>query len=350
MPTPRGKTVFVTGASGVIGQALLERLSSQLVICLVHKTELSGPNIETVRGDITKTRLGLDAAAFADLARRTDYIVHAAAETNFAASPKSTWQTNLHGTENVLELASLANAPVCHVSTAFAHFESIGQGRQEANAYEASKLKAETAFIESHLPGVIVRPSIVIGDAVRGAIRRFQGFHHALDLMLRGVLPVAPASPRARVDVMPLDIVAAVIAGFVEHEAVRGEYWVTAGLAALPFARMMTLWAENIQRLTGQRVKEPRIVDTDYVERLVKPVFLPAVPAEIRGLVEGSLQLLKYMTIEEPFPTSLPELQSLLGTPPLPDLELTVVRNIEFWARKRGFTPARVPAGGWSFR
>jgi hypothetical protein len=41
--TPR-RTVLLTGASGVVGRALLDRLPDMDVICLVHRRPVTGPS------------------------------------------------------------------------------------------------------------------------------------------------------------------------------------------------------------------------------------------------------------------------------------------------------------------
>jgi len=40
-------TVLLTGASGVVGRALLRRLGDLDVVCLVHRSPVSGPNVTT---------------------------------------------------------------------------------------------------------------------------------------------------------------------------------------------------------------------------------------------------------------------------------------------------------------
>lgn len=94
-----GKTVLVTGATGVLGQALIEKLSAATVLCLVHRTPLQSmpDNLVTVAGDITLPRLGLSESAFKDIASRIDCIIHGAAITNFAAPDDLIYRTNVTG-------------------------------------------------------------------------------------------------------------------------------------------------------------------------------------------------------------------------------------------------------------
>lgn len=330
----------MTGASGVVGQALLEKLTDTTVICLVHKTPVDAPNVITLKGDISKPQLGLSKDEFAALARRVDYVIHSAASTSFGESKDFTFKTNVEGTRHVLELAQEANTPFCHISTAFAHLEQIDAGHL-SNAYESSKLESEEVVRQSGIPHVILRPSVVIGDSQDGSMSRFQGFHFLCDLMVRGVLPVwVPCKPTAYMDLIPQDIIGETAAALVEHSEVTGEYWLTSGDRALQVGRAVTLWEQHIPRLTGRAIKPLRYVEPDVIDRLVRPVFLPSLPARTQMMVNQALELLSF-SVEQPLPSSLPELETKLGIDHMPDLELCLIRNAEFWARKRGFLQER---------
>src|SRR3954467_2211486 len=99
------KTLLLTGASGVVGQALLEKLTDYSVICLVHRTPVEGANVTSIKGDISKPRLGLSKEDFEGLAKKVDYVVHSAANTSFGESKDATFKTNVDGTRHVLQLA-----------------------------------------------------------------------------------------------------------------------------------------------------------------------------------------------------------------------------------------------------
>src|SRR5436309_1678652 len=97
--------ILVTGAGGVLGTALLEELRDEAPVCLIHESDLPGA-AECVLGDITRLRLGLDPAAYRELARRTRAIVHLAAVTNFDADASAIERVNVGGTINVLAFAA----------------------------------------------------------------------------------------------------------------------------------------------------------------------------------------------------------------------------------------------------
>jgi nucleoside-diphosphate-sugar epimerase len=338
-----GKTIFLTGGAGVLGQALLEKLSGGEVICLEHQKAIVGSNVRTLQGDICRPYLGLSPSTFEDLARRIDYIVHSAALTNFSRPEKVYFDINAQGTRRVLELAARAAVPICHISTAFAYSGRHVSDHYRTHAYERSKLEAERIVRDSGLSSVIVRPSIVIGDSRDGSMSSFQGFHFLMDLFVGRTLPV-PAASNALVDFVPRDLVAAVVMALTKRPDVTGEYWITAGEQAVPLERVVTLWVERLRCLTGRVVKQPRFVDADIIERLFRPAFLPALPPVTQMLIGRALELVKYFNITRPFPSSLGHLTAILGTPPLPNLELTLIRNVEF--RVHHFTSSQKSVPG----
>jgi nucleoside-diphosphate-sugar epimerase len=329
------RTIFLTGATGVVGRALLDRVTDVDVICVAHQKSLADSRVSVIQGDITRPLLGMSGAKFAELSRRIDYVVHSAAITAFNKPEKLIRDVNVVGTQRVLELAARAGAPVCHLSTAFAYSDQHVPPGYRTHAYEVSKRDAEQAVRESGIPSVIVRPSVIIGDSVDGTMTQFQGFHFLMDLIVRGSFPV-PGTPQSLVDVVPRDLVAAVLAGLVQRPDVTGEYWVTSGEQALTLAQVVSIWAEHWRRLTGQAIRRPRMVSPDIVDRLARPAFLPALPREVQVTMGHALHMVKYVNLTRPFPSSLGQLTGLLGSPALPSPELTVIRNVEYWARHTG--------------
>src|SRR5208282_5127009 len=91
------RTVLLTGASGVVGRALLRRLRDLDVVCLVHRSPVCGPNVTTVLGDVAKPMLGLAEQAYTELAARVDAVIHCAAITDFSRNAGSLEATNVAG-------------------------------------------------------------------------------------------------------------------------------------------------------------------------------------------------------------------------------------------------------------
>ena len=333
------RTVLLTGASGVVGSALLPRLRDFDVVCLVHRSPVSGPNVTTVRGDISKPMLGLSEQAYAELAARVDAVVHCAAVTNFSRTDGSLEATNIAGTEQVAAFAGAASAVLYHVSTAFVDTTVDGDRGRTAVGYAASKSAAEGVVRSSGVPHVILRPSIVIGDSGTGEIAAFQGLHQVAAGMFAGIVPMIPFDSAWPIDFVPADVVADAIACVAENRVSQGEFWITAGNRALRLDEAVTV-AVEVGRGLGVSVDMPRFVPPEMFDRLIGPVFLDALPGKIRRNVLRMLEFFTtYLQSGQTKPTSLDQLVAL-GARPLPDQRESLRNSLLYWAARSGYGQA----------
>lgn len=334
------RTVLVTGAAGVVGQALVPRLVDHGgcdVICLTHRSVMGAyapkrhaGTVSTVQGDVAQPDLGLGAREYRELAARIDSVVHAAAVTDFAVPDETLQRINVEGTEHVLAMADAAGAQFVHVSTAYLHTRSEGQRGHVAARYAASKHAAEAVVKASRVGHSIVRPSIVIGDSRTGVMSSAQGLHRAARAVLSGIAPILPFGASWPLDFIPQDVVADVVAGLVERERVGEELWVTAGQHALTLAQAVDVVVATGRQL-GIQVDTPRFVSPEQFDRIIAPVFLPALPANMRTTITRLLDFFAvYLDMNEPMPSSLPELEEQ-GIAALPDLAESLRRSLHHW-------------------
>ncbi|MEV0679095.1 SDR family oxidoreductase [Actinosynnema sp. NPDC050436] len=322
MPAPR-RTILLTGASGVVGQALLPRLTGHRVVSLVHNTVPAGAG-EHVRGDLTAPGLGLDPDRAHRLADEVDAIVHCAAVTDFTATADATHELNVLGTRRVLEFAERSGAVVHYVSTAFVARtdlarEDVREGMTDPSAYLETKRAAEQVVTGAGLPATIIRPSVVVGDSATGAIAKFQGLHTLIRAVLRGSLPLVPLRPGARVDFVPQDVLADAVANLVDAGVTSGDYWITAGEAALTTSAMIELCVRAGAR-HGVRAEPPRLVEPDMVERLIRPVFIDPLPRAVRRRFDDMIAMTALFANAAAFPSTLGDVP---GCRPLTTRDLT---------------------------
>lgn len=340
--TPR---LLLTGASGVLGSALLEEMDDIAVTCLVHRTPTRRDCVERVRGDISRPRLGLDRDEYKRLVGTTDVIVHAAATTDFTAGDAATYEMNVTGTANVLELAEAASADLYYVSTAFVQRASrVRDGGETCGgpgAYLASKQAAEDLVRSSGLPAAIVRPSVIIGDSESGQMATFQGLHALAGAFVKGRLPLVPLTPNAVVDFVPQDYVAAAIAALVRTRECRGELWLTAGDRALRASDLVDLSLEFAAEL-GREVHPPRFIAPEAIDRLIRPVFIDPLPEQARKRFDQMLNMTALFGADAAFPSSAGELERRFGVALPDDLRAAFVRSLEHWAIRKGL---RRPVG-----
>ena len=330
------RTVLLTGASGVVGRALLPRLGDFDVVALVHRSPVSGPNVTSVRGDVAEPMFGLAGRDYTELAARVDAVIHCAAVTSFNRADGSLEATNVAGTGHVAAFAAAAaGAVLYHVSTAFVDATADGDRGRTAIGYAASKAAAEQVVRASGVPHVIVRPSVVIGDSATGQIAAFQGLHQVAAGLFAGIVPMIPFDPSWPIDFVPADVVADAIACLVENRVAEGEFWVSAGEKALRLDEGVAVAVELAGDL-GVRVDVPRFVPPEMFDRLIGPVFLDALPDTIRRNVLRMLEFFTtYLQSGQIKPSSWDRLAAL-GARPLPDQRDSLRASLAYWAERSG--------------
>jgi nucleoside-diphosphate-sugar epimerase len=337
MSDPR--TIVLTGASGVIGQALLPALHGHEVICLVHRGDVPGASV--VRCDVTESRLGLSQSEWEDLAARADCIIHSAAVTDWAEPNERFQQVNVLGTQQVLDLAAVAEAPVFHMSTSFVRALAPDAPRRLDRSniivnYVRSKIESDGLVEASGLPHVILRPTNVLGDSATGSIARNQIVQLVSEMLLRGKVPIFPAHPETKVDAIPQDTVADATRALVEAGEVDSTWWLTAGEQAMTIGRAVELCVEFAERI-GRPVRPPELVPPDELDDAALADMSPMVRGFFARLVEFGHGLEACGT----FPSSMDDLERRLGVEE-PDWEGAYVRGLEHWAREKRFG---APAG-----
>lgn len=334
------KTIVLTGASGVVGKALLPELGDHEVICLVNRGTVDGDHT-IVRTDVTQPRLGLAPKAYDELARRADCIVHSAAVTEWGEPNDVIRTTNVEGTRNVLELVSAAGAPLYLMSTAFVSAIApdapltLPPTHIIVN-YVTSKLDAERLVRGSGLPATIFRPTNLIGDSRTGTIARNQIIQRVTGFVCRGRAPLYPTRRETLVDILPQDVLAKAVAAVIRDEDVGGDYWLTYGDRAFTIARALELCVEAMDGL-GRPIRPPTTIEPDEIDAHRDEV--EALPATARSLFGHLLEFSDGMTACGVFPSDLDLLTARYELPE-PSLERAFVRGLEFWARSKGLQPS----------
>ena len=165
---------LVTGANGLVGSHLVERLlfKDYQVICLVRKTSnlrwLSGLEVEYVYADIN------EKDSLKDVVKDVDLVFHVAGLTK-AKNREEYFKANCQGTKNLIEVCGEHNPRIkrfVYISSQAA----VGPGKDERpldetapcnpiTDYGKSKLEGEKIVLEfsSKLPVTVIRPPAVYG-------------------------------------------------------------------------------------------------------------------------------------------------------------------------------------------
>ena len=246
------RTFLVTGSTGAIGSAviplLLEDAGTDVYVLLradsdghlqqrrrellaYWGSELDGARtarIHVVRGDVSHPRLGLSPDRYEHLCACITNIIHAAGDVKLNQPLSTARASAVTAVERVLELAH--DRARRGMTPKIEHLSTVGvAGRRSGmipeapleagfgyhNTYEQAKAEAEAIALAASAAGVpltVHRPSMVVGDAHRGRIIRFQVFYYLAPFiagnLTRGVLP---RFKDVRLDIVPVDHVARAI-------------------------------------------------------------------------------------------------------------------------------------------
>lgn len=246
------KTVFLTGATGVLGGRILKDLL-QSTACRIHclargkdqahcrervrsflrvydDEDMLEPaflsRVTVLLGDVTQDRFGLSEGRYTELQNETDITIHAAANTSLLLKYKRLEPINVQGTGRIIEFClGTAEKTLSYVSTYTVMGDKtfdervrfrerdydLGQGFNHMN-YQRSKFRAEAMVRAAQARGLkwrIFRPGQIYGDSITGAYPHsstqvtglfYDLFRTAMDT---GVMPEA----YIHYDIVPVDYV-----------------------------------------------------------------------------------------------------------------------------------------------
>lgn len=288
--------LLLTGATGLVGSELLERLlhaRPERRIVLLSRREATRkqnihPRVTVAVGDLRAPTLGFGASQLAELQECLTEIIHCAAETRFHQPLEEARATNVTGTKNLLTFALRCPKleKFAHVSTVYVAGRSIGRIAEEPlrhlngflNSYQQSKYEAEELVTQhmTDLPAAIFRLSSIIGNSRSGRVRQFNYVHQLLKLFPRNVLPVAPGEPHAPVDLIPTDWASSALAYLFDSSFVPGRvYQLCAGPeGSLTVREMVELTTELFENHPKAKrwlpIRVPEMVSLSAYEKFVE--------------------------------------------------------------------------------
>ena len=345
------KTYLVTGATGAIGSALVPillgdadtrvrlllrarspdeldaRLESLYAFWQIAPTDRdTRGRVSALRGDVTSPRFGLDDADYRTLCGECTHLVHAAGNVRMNLPIEEARHCSVDSARHLIELAQrcVQLEKVDFVSTvgvggrrsgAVAEDWLLG-ARDFHNSYEQAKAEAEDvlrAQLAYGLPFTIHRPSMVVGDSTNGRIIHFQIFYHLCEFLSGSrTAGLAPHFGTARLDIVPADYVARIIAWSTTHDAATGRilHACSGPRLALPLAplrdHVRATFARAGRRLPRETTLPPRVFTA-----LLTAVGI-FMPREVRRAIRTLPVFLDYLATEQSF--SNEHSQALLAT------------------------------------
>jgi len=275
--------------------------------------------VQVYSGDVGQLNCGLDAASYQRLSAETTRVIHSAATVRFDHTLEEARRINVEGTRRMMDFAAKMRQlrSLAYVGTAYVAGEraelvresELDVGQSYRNTYEQTKAEAE-ALVRSRLgslPGVILRPSIIVGDSRTGATSSFKMMYWPLKIYARRLWRTVPGYPDAVLDIVPVDFVAAAVARLLFDEAALGS---TVHLCAGPRG---SATIEQIARRAMEyfHAPEPRFVDPKLFFAAIRPLLFLALWGRKRRVLRDGRAYRDYFTMRMQFDTSNAE--RLLG-------------------------------------
>jgi nucleoside-diphosphate-sugar epimerase len=322
--------ILVTGATGFLGVQLVRELlerkpNATLALLIRNRAGQSGQQradsfvpladrsrVQVLSGDVSQPNCGLDPAAYGRLSAETTRVIHSAATVRFDHSLDEARSINVEGTRHILDFAGGARRlrSFAYVGTAYVAGErsdlvrenELSMGQSYRNTYEQTKAEAE-ALVQSRLgslPGVILRPSIIVGDSRTGVTSSFKMMYWPLKIYARRLWRTVPGYPDAVLDIVPVDFVASSVAQLLFDQAALG---CTVHLCAGPRA------SATIQQVAHRAMEyfngpEPRFVDPGFFFAVVRPLLFLSLWGRKRRVLRDGRAYRDYFTMRMQFDTS----------------------------------------------
>jgi len=237
-----GARVLVTGASGLLGRSVAQRLVAEgYRVTVLQRGTSALQGVDEVRGSLS------DPAAVARATQGQDAVIHMAAKVSVSGAHEVFVEVNVRGTERLLEAARTAGVTdFLHVSSpSVAHSGAslIGAGAEPADPDHAvgsyAKTKAQAELIaEAHgrsdLNVLILRPHLVWGPGDGQLTSRI------IDRARSGRMPIL-GSGAALVDSLYIDnAVDAFLAGLRRLPQIAGQRLVLTNGEPRPIGELIT--------------------------------------------------------------------------------------------------------------
>lgn len=325
------RKIAVTGATGFLGSHLCERLlrDGYPVSILARDPQkaraLEGRVANTVIGDIT------DPGALAELVSGAEIVVHLVSNFRTASGPPESYvQTNLRGTENVLEAARAAGVRrLVHCSTigVHGHVRSTPADEQSpyhpGDLYQQTKMEAELACRREMDKGgmeiVIVRPCSMYGP---GDLRMLKMFRM---LAKRRFFLIGPC--RENFHAVYIDDIVEGFMRAITTPGIAGETFIIGGPRYLPLGE----YIETAARAVGAPPPRVRFPYSLFISAawLCEMICVPL-------RIEPPLHRRRVRFFRNNRAFSIDKARRLLGYEPAVDLEEGMRRTVA-WYRENGY-------------
>lgn len=267
--------VLVTGGSGFVGRAVVERLVEQghtpRVLVRNPQSLNDLPGIETITGDITRPE------TFSAQLQGLDAVIHLVGIIREYPGRGITFD-KLHrqATENVLKAATDAGIK------RYLQMSANGTRAEALTAYHQTKWAAEELVRKSALEWTIFRPSLIHGPR--------DMFVNLLARLVK-LLPVVPVMGDGQYRLQPVHV-EDVATGFVaalDHSDTIGEHFSCCGPESHSYDQILDLIGQALGRRRIIKLHQPLALMKPLVGTLQHIPLFPMTSDQLQMLLEGNV-------------------------------------------------------------
>ncbi len=260
------RQIFVTGASGFIGQNLIERCARSADYSITALTRRPLPELAS-NADQPRQVVGdlLEPDAYQAALAGCDAVVHLAAATGRAA-PKDYQRVNVEGTRALLQACKAAGV------RRFLYVSTIAAGYPDQSYYPYAKTKAQAEALvrESGLDFAIIRPTLVLGEKspIWNTLIKIAGLP---------VIPLFEGARPVRVQPVHADDVVRGIELLLKSGRFEGDVLELGGPRPLTFREFLGLTQTALRGAPGRIVRLP-LGPIRALLAAMEPVLRPLMP------------------------------------------------------------------------
>lgn len=308
------KTIFLTGATGLLGSYLLKCLLQRgdRVYALARSKDSIDPkdrivsliefwdqdisdktyDLTVIEGDMAQKNLGLSHNDLFALSKEVEEVFHCAAVINYSWSYEEIEKINVSGTREVFDLSMLWNErknfeKVNYISTGYVCGDYKGifsevhlDVKQRFNtAYERSKYEAEKLvdiYRKSGLWIDIYRPPIILGESATGKTPVFdQHFYQVINLLDLGLFDYFPVKEHFAC-IVPVDELSEAIMTISSQSTDRNRNYHVFGPERLSLEKVLEMYTDFFN------IEKPKIISA---EDLSDFNFSPAQKMILKNLI-----------------------------------------------------------------
>jgi thioester reductase-like protein len=264
--------------------------------------------VHVIEGDAAAMDFGLSGAELREIGREVDRIHHCVQVSYFGADRATAEAVNVGAAREVVEVARACTDLKClvvHSSASVSGDRSgvvleadLERGQRFRNPIEETLFQAERIYRRAMvakkrpLPIAVLRPTIVVGDSIRGEVDRLEGPYLLILLMLTAPPDVAvPVPGRADVpiNVVPVDFVTKAALRIGRDERAPGRTFHLVDPQPLPSRKLVELVAR-----AGHRRVPRGFVPANLARALLRVPGIERIAQSPRAFLEAMVVNVTY--------------------------------------------------------